>query len=101
MKNVDVEYGAGLKKVKKKSPGKSARKDRHKKFGKGTAVEKKEGFLIVQFEFYWYANGNTLTQIAAVLPRVLYLFDDLNVEGKYGFAEIFRSVWVTSKNNKT
>lgn len=52
MKNVDVEYGAGLKKVKKKSPGKSARKDRHKKFGKGTAVEKKEGFLIVQFEFY-------------------------------------------------
>ena len=33
----------------KKSSGKPAQKVRHKKFGEGTIVERKDGFLIVQF----------------------------------------------------
>ena len=48
-KNVDAVYSAGLKKVKK-SPGNSAQKVRHKKFGLGTVVERKGEFLVVQFE---------------------------------------------------
>ena len=48
-KNVDAVFSAGLKKVKK-SPGKSAQKVRHKKFGLGTVVERKGESLVVQFE---------------------------------------------------
>ena len=49
-KNVDVKYNAGHKvKVSKKSPGKSVQEVRHKKFGEGTVVEKKDEFIIVNF----------------------------------------------------
>ena len=46
-KKAEDEYNAGRK---KKGTGKSAQKVRHKKFGLGTVVERKDGFLIVQFE---------------------------------------------------
>ena len=36
-------------KPRKKSSGKPAQKVRHKKFVEGTVVERKNGFLIVQF----------------------------------------------------
>ena len=50
-KNVDDKYNAGHKvKAVKKSPGKSAQKDWHKKFRLGTVVERKDEFIIVQFE---------------------------------------------------
>lgn len=44
-KNVDAEYNAG-----RKAKGKNAERIRHKKFGEGVIVEKKDGFLIVQFD---------------------------------------------------
>ena len=49
-KNVDAKYNAGHKvKTGKKSPGKSAQKVRHKKFGDGTVVERKGEFIVVNF----------------------------------------------------
>ena len=47
-KNVDAEYSARMK--KKKAPGKTVQKVRHKKFGLGTVVEKKGEFIVVQFK---------------------------------------------------
>ena len=44
-KNVDAEYNAG-RKVK----GKKAERIRHKKFGLGTVVERKDPFIIVDFD---------------------------------------------------
>lgn len=50
-KNVDAKYNAGHKvKIGKKDAGKTVQKIRHKKFGEGIVVEKKGGFLIIQFD---------------------------------------------------
>ena len=46
-KNADVEYNA--KHGVKAGKAKKVEKVRHKKFGEGTIVERKDGFLIVQF----------------------------------------------------
>ena len=47
-KNADAEYNA--KHGVKAGKAKKVESIRHKKFGEGTIVEKKGGFLIVQFE---------------------------------------------------
>ena len=50
-KKAEDEYYAGrVRKVSKKSPGKSVQKVRHKKFGEGTVVERKGEFIVVQFK---------------------------------------------------
>ena len=46
-KDIDAKYNAGRKAKGKKV---AAQRIRHKKFGEGIVVEKKDGFLIVQFD---------------------------------------------------
>ena len=45
----EAEYNAEHVKPAKKSPGKSAQKVRHKKFGEGVVVETKGDFIVVNF----------------------------------------------------